>query len=163
MAFFLPPPVKSYDPARCFLSLNGLLIGGYAPDSFITVTRSADTYNYLIGLDGEFIRTQNKDKSGIISLTLTQGADSNTLLSTFQILDEQGNAGAFNVFLQIFDGNTVSTPGSTYGSPVAFVLAPARAEFARKVSTREWRILCNPLFMQEKGLGAPALEILGVK
>lgn len=89
--------VKTYDPANCTLSVNGIIISGFAAGTFINIERSADMWSKQIGASGEGARTKSNDRSGSISFTLMKTADSNKVMSALAILDENTSGGAVPV------------------------------------------------------------------
>lgn len=125
--------VKQYDPANCTLSVNGIIISGFASGSFITIERSADMWSKQIGAQGEGARTKSNDRSGSISFTLMKTADSNKVLSALAILDENTGGGAVPVQ---FEENGTS---NLMVAETAWIRKMPNAEFSSsEPGGREW-------------------------
>lgn len=80
--------MQTYDPTKVTLSILGNTITGYAPDSFVKVSRAEDGFMLTIGADGRGARTRNANKSGQIEITLLAASVSNDVLSALAVLDE---------------------------------------------------------------------------
>ena len=147
MASTSAKPLKTYDPRDVIVLLNGIPIGGFADGTFININRNVETFGYLTGVDGEFVRFKRADKSGLITLTLNQSSDSNSILQSQHELDLISNTGAFGIFI------SYKFTGATYTSSNAFVVSHPDADLSKEATTREWKILCDPLEIREVGLG----------
>ena len=140
-------PLKTYDARDLVIFVNGIPLGGFADGTFFTIERNVDTFDYLSGVDGEFVRFKGADRSGIITITLNQSSDSNSLLQSQHELDLISNTGAFGILV------THGFTGSSYSSPSAFVKTHPSAEYGKDSSNRSWQILCNPIDIREVGIG----------
>lgn len=86
-------PLAQYSPDLVTFSFLGVPIRGYQDNTFIDVERDEDAFTYHVGSLGDVARSRNLNRMGKITLTLTQYASSNGVLSAFQAQDEQfGNA-----------------------------------------------------------------------
>jgi hypothetical protein len=138
----------NYDPGRIQIIINGFLIAGYAPGSFVKVSRNKPSFTVKIGSDGLPVRTKSRDISGTITITLLQNSSSNDVLSGFVLTDEQvdGGTGAVGpALVNDLNGTTV------YKSSQSWVQQPADGEFADEAGNREWTIACADLKMFSGG------------
>ena len=125
-------PLKTYDPKDVSVIVGGFPMTGFADGEFITVERSNNTFEKATGADGETTRVKQNDKSGEMTLTLMQTSQSNNILTTFAIADEEANAGIVPVLIK--EGNS----GTILESAFAWIRKPAAVSYGKDVSTREW-------------------------
>ena len=126
--------VKQYDPAQFQLIVNGNIISGFADGTFISFTRSADSFSKTVGSDGEVTRTRMNDKSAELTITLQQASASNDILSDLYLLDELSGNGIVPVLMKDGSGNTI------IGAAEAWIRKPADATFSNEAENREWVI-----------------------
>jgi len=131
---------KTYSPKKISVTVAGADITGFTDGTYVSVARNMDTFTPHIGAGGDTTRIRNSDNSGTITITLDQTADSNAVLSSLQIADEQTSAGQFPILIKDNNGTSV------YGAESAWIQKPADADFAGdSVSPREWIIYCAVL------------------
>lgn len=126
--------VKTYDPSQVAIILGGFAMTGFADGSFVTVARNADAFALHIGTDGEGTRAKSSNKSGRITLTLSQSSDSNSILSGLATADELSNNGIFPVLIKDNSGL------SLYSAETAWIVKVPDSEFGRELGSREWII-----------------------
>lgn len=124
--------VKTYDPAQVIITVNGIIISGYADGTFVTVERDSDSWSKQIGADGDGTRSKSNDKSGKITISLMQSAESNEVLSALALLDEQTGGGAVPVLIKDNSGT------SLHVAETAWIVKPATAEYGKEAGPREW-------------------------
>lgn len=137
--------VRTYDPKSVVLVFGGATISGYADGTFITVERNSDNFSMISGADGEVSRAKTNDRTGSITITLTQTSPSNSLLSFYEALDQRTGSGVAPVGITDLKG------GSTYFSGNGWVRKPANAEFSKEISNREYIIDCDNVSMVSVG------------
>jgi len=130
------PAQKTYNPADVILTVGGKQISGYANGTFLTIERDEDSWSKDTGADGETCRTKSNNRGGKVTFTLMQSAASNQYLSALMALDELTGAGAVPVLAKD------NSPGgkSLYFCEQGWLLKPAKSEFSKAPTTREWVI-----------------------
>lgn len=131
--------VKTYSPKEISVIVAGTIITGFAEDSFLSIERSSDAFDKVVGADGEVARTASADRSGTITITLLQTSASNDILSALQLADEISLAGKFPVMVK----DTLGT--SLYLSATAWVQKVSDADYGSSIGEREWVIECADL------------------
>ena len=130
---------RTYAPDSISLSLGGVLITGYAPDSIVKHERNADSFTKRVGADGKVTRTASADRSGRITITLQQASPSNTYLQSLLLADEAGLAGTVPYLMK--DNNGLTTHASGY----AWVVRQADDDHTNEAGDREWILDCSDL------------------
>lgn len=98
--------MRSYDPTEQNIAFNGQVIDGYAPGTFIKVSRNEDGWTYQPSNSGGGARSRNPNKSGRYEFTLLASSPSNGVLSAFAIADELAGSGVGEV--QVKDRSTAA-------------------------------------------------------
>ena len=122
--------VSTFNPKNCQVVFGGKLIGGWAPDTFVSIDHNADMYNLVIGADSVGARVKTNNFSGRITLTLQQTSPSNDDLNAIATADEQGDSGALPFYFK--SGNFVAT------AVTAWIVKRPTAEFSQSISSRVW-------------------------
>ena len=124
--------LRTYDPKKVIVIVGVVPIGGFADGSFITVSRANDTFSKVSGADGVVSRAKSNDKSGEISITLSQTSPSNDVLSLIAQADELTNNGVVPIWIRDSSGRT------NLLSAFAWVRKPPDVEFGKEITDREW-------------------------
>lgn len=125
-------PVRTYDPKSVIVNVAGVPMSGFADGTFVTVERSNDTFSKVSGADGVVSRAKTNDRSGTLTLTLAQTSPSNDTLAALAVVDELTNLGVVPFSVTDVSGRTKIV--SAFG----WVKKPAKAEFGKEISNREW-------------------------
>ena len=125
--------LRTFDPSKVTLSMGGVNIGGFADGTFISAERSNDSYSKTVGADGDTTRVRSVDKSGEVTITLSQTSPSNKTLSDLARDDEEGK-GVAPLLVKDLSGDTLLE------AAFAWVRKPANVTYAKEVETREWII-----------------------
>jgi hypothetical protein len=136
------PRFATYDPGRQVLVVNGVQIQGFAPGTFIKVSRMTPTFSSKAGADGQVVRTKSRDKRGKIEITLLQTSLSNDYLSSLAVTDEQADGASTAVgpsMVKDLNGTTFATGANTW------VVQPADLELAAEAGDRTWTLECDNL------------------
>jgi hypothetical protein len=131
-----------FDPGQCILSIGQTPtpISGYAKGTFIDIERDANAFEKFVGSDGEVTRIRNRNRSGMVKITLQQGSQTNALLSALAQLDEASGTGAVPLTFMDMSGQT---PQSLAASTLAWVRKMPALTFAGdSEETREWILDC---------------------
>ena len=130
---------KTYNPENVKITVGGAPISGFADGTFIKVSRSSEAFTKVTGADGQITRVKSADKSGEITLTLTQSSQSNAILQAIALVDETSGKGV--VPIAIIEINT----GNAFVAGSAWIRKVPDAEYGKEVSNREWVFDCSEL------------------
>lgn len=125
-------PAPTYRPQDVTVTFNGVPISGFAPGTFVAWTRNNDTYRIAVGSAGEAGRAASGDKSGTVTVTLLQSAESNGILSALAAADELDGSGVGALVVTDLSGLTV------IAAPSAWIRKPADGELSNELTNREW-------------------------
>lgn len=138
--------VRTYNPSRVVIIMNGLPMSGFADGTFLNVTMAADGVVTQVGADGEIARAVNTDRRCTVTITLQQTSPSNAFLSGLFEMDTLTCGGTIGpILVQDLCGSTL------FMAAQAWVVKPADMEFAKEVGTRAWQI----------ETGAPSVYLVG--
>ncbi|NJR73240.1 MAG: DUF3277 family protein [Scytonema sp. CRU_2_7] len=126
--------LKTFDPKDVIVTIGGAIMGGYADGTFVGVERAEDAFSASVGADGETTRVKSNNKMTMLTLTLAQTSDSNSILSALAILDEKTNQGVVPVVVKEINGDTLVTGGKAWIRKIASI------EYGKEIATREWVI-----------------------
>lgn len=132
---------RTYNPAIVTVSFKGINITGFMDGTFIEVERDEDTFTKHVGATGDVTRTRNNNKSGKVTVTLTQASATNDLLAALALLDEQfgGQYGAFQI--KDLSGNMKCR------STQAWIKKQPKVERAKESGSVQWEFDCAELEM----------------
>lgn len=111
-------------------------ISGVADGTFISYEREVPRATLYVGADLSAARVLRRNKSGTVSLTLSQHGESNDFLSQLARRDEesQDNSWLFAVTIKDLRGRT------QFYSPQAFIGNDPNITFGVDTETRDWTI-----------------------
>lgn len=133
--------VDTFNPKNSKLVVGGKLIGGFAADSYIQVTRNADMYALTMGADSRGARVKSNNYSGRITITLMETSPSNDDLNALVTADELDDSGAVPVYFQ--------HEGYIATAVTAWVVKRPDAEFnSGSLSNRQWVLETEYLTVQ---------------
>jgi hypothetical protein len=130
---------RTYDAAKVNVSFSGIPLGGFAPDTFLTVERNEDAFTLVVGASGEAARSQSRNRSGRVTLTVMATSQTNDVLSALHNADELQGTGVGALFIKELNGTTLVSAES------AWVVKMAPLERGAEVGTVEWVIECESL------------------
>lgn len=137
----------SYDPTEQVLVVAGNLIDGYAPDTFIKVSRNQDGWTFQPSNSGGGARSRNPDKSGTIEVTLLAASPSNAVLSAIAIADELSAEGIGECFVK-----DRSSPTASCFARNAWIKKHPDYERAKEVGTVTWVLETDDVSIVHDGL-----------
>jgi hypothetical protein len=137
--------VRTFDATKVSFSVNGITMSGYAEGTGIKVSRSNDTFKKVTGMDGITSRCKVGDRSGEITITLSQTSPSNAILSALATLDEATGKGVVPGIVADLSGESV------YVTAAMWIRKPADSEFGTELTNREWVFDCANLTMATNG------------
>lgn len=124
--------VRTYDPKKVAVVIGGVPMSGFSQDTFVKVSRKEDLFTMYVGTDGETARAKSNNRSGELSLTLSQASPSNDVLSAFHVADELDNAGVVPILIKDLSGSSV------FFSAAGWIRKAPDAEFGKDIKEREW-------------------------
>ena len=124
--------LSTFDPASVVITVGGVPISGYADGTFALLTRSVDAWSMVTGADGLTTRVKSNNRSGTLTLTLTQTSPSNDVLSGFAVADELSNSGVVPILIKDLSGTTVLF------SATGWVQKFPDVEYSNILTNREW-------------------------
>lgn len=127
-------PTATYDAAATAIVVDGLLVTGYAPDTFVEVEYNENKIERVVGAEGEVTRKRSTDRTGRIALTLTQASDFNSTLLEYAKSDRKDGSGVFSVSVKDDTGRVL------HSSPLAWVREVPKFGYGVKAGTRAWII-----------------------
>lgn len=137
---------RTYDPALVNVSFSGLPLTGFAPDSFLKVSRNEDGFALTVGAGGEAARSQSRNRSGEVTITLMATSQANDLLSAIANADELAGTGVGTLFIKELNGTTLVMAES------AWVKKMPDMERGKEITEVEWVFTCADLSMFLGGL-----------
>lgn len=133
--------VKRYDPKDIIVTLAGAPMEGFAEGTFVNAERTNDSFQTVVGADGEGARAKSNDQSGTVTVTLMQTSLSNDILSAQLTLDELQGDGVFPLLIKDLNGLTIIAAESAY------IQKPPAAGYGRELEDRVWVIATPKLEM----------------
>jgi len=124
--------VRTYDPGQFVVTVGGGQISGFADGTFVTIMRSNDAFTKVTGPDGVTSRAKSGDRSGEMTLTLTQTSPSNDFLSGIALADELTNTGVVPIMVKDISGRSV------YFSGNGWIRKTPESSFGKEIENREW-------------------------
>ena len=102
-----------YDLSLVFLTINGTIITGFADGDAIKVAMDSNTFDDMVGADGEVTRHTTNDKRGTLTIRLNYGSLSNVVIQILASLDESLGLGTANIaVIDAKGGSLVRSPYS---------------------------------------------------
>jgi hypothetical protein len=136
----------TYDPALVVASFAGIPISGFADGTFVAVERNNDSYTLMVGAGGEAARSRSRNSSGKVTFTLMATSPVNDLLSAVWHADELLGTGVGAVIVKDMQGTTLCVANN------AWIMKPPKVEYGKEISTREWVIECESIYMSPGGV-----------
>lgn len=136
---------KNYDPEQVTVSFMDIDIRGYMDGTFIEVERDEEAFTKHVGALGDVTRTRNLNRSGKVTITLTQAAPSNDLLSSSHLDDEQFGLNYGPLKIQDHNGNM--RVFATY----AWISKAPKIERAKESGSVQWVFDCADLKIEAGG------------
>lgn len=87
------PQFHEYSADFCDLVYGGILITGFADNSFVDIEFEEDDFKKQTGSLGDVTRTRQLNRSGKITITLMDAAPVNDQLMAFAVIDRKQGGG----------------------------------------------------------------------
>lgn len=133
--------LRSYSPKDVIVSINGIPLTGYAPDTFVSISRNAELVEEEVGSDGSLSLTKIADKTGEITIMLQQTSPTNTALSAAALVQEYATDEIVPMVITILDpsGSILCAATNSY-----FKSYPSM-DVGSSQNAREWIFGCEDL------------------
>lgn len=129
--------MKTYNPKKVTCSLGSHIVSGYADDSMITIDFASEGTSYVVGADGEIVRSIDPAEIYTLKLAVQQTSTTNTYLQKMFDKDRKNGTGTFSVNIKDILGK------EKFSGEVAWVTKPASFVRGRTQNNREWEIAVN--------------------
>jgi hypothetical protein len=137
---------KNYDPGRVFVSFNGIRLTGFAAGTFVSAEREEDGFTKVVGSGGDTTRVRNRNRSGMVTVTLLAASPTNDLLSAVAAQDELFGLGTGPLLVKDGNGTTLLEAESAWIRKI-----PTTAYSKEGEDSREWIFDCAELVMAVGG------------
>ena len=131
--------MRQYDPKKIVITFGAVLVGGFAEGTFVNAERNEDAYETSVGAAGDVTRVRNRNRTGLVTLTLQSESPTNDLLSALHAADEASGTGVGALFIKDLNGTTFIAAES------AWIRKYPGNEYADAGGNREWVIECAEL------------------
>lgn len=132
--------VRTYNPKKVTCSLGTHIVSGFGEDSFITIDPAGDGTSYVVGADGEIVRSIDPSSLYVIKLVVQQTSDTNQYLKRMLDADRQDGTGIFSVNINDLLGN------EKFVAETAWVTKEASFVRGKAQNNREWEIVADGSF-----------------
>lgn len=129
--------MKTYNPKKVTCSLGRHIVVGYAEDSMITIDFASDGTSYVVGADGEVVRSIDPAEIYTLKLSAQQTSATNAFLQKMFDKDRKDGSGTFPVNINDILGK------EKFSGEVAWVTKPASFVRGKTQNDREWEIAVN--------------------
>jgi hypothetical protein len=126
--------VRTYSPDRVIVLVGGVLMSGFAEDTFVEIAPVADLSTSQSGADGEVARAISTDKRCTVTVTLQQTSPANDALSTMIEVDALAGGTLFPLTVQDLRGR------SLFVASQAWISKRPTMTFGREINERVWEI-----------------------
>lgn len=127
--------VTTYNPKKVTCSLGRHIASGFADDSFISIEPAGDGTSYVVGADGEIVRSIDPSKVYTVKLSLLQTSKTNDYLKKMYEKDKKDGSGMFQVNINDILGK------EKFVGATAWVTKPASWGRGKAQTNREWEIV----------------------
>lgn len=126
------------DPGAVDFIYGPVKLKGFAKGSMIKIAQTEDSFNLIVGTDGEAARSLNYNDVTIVTASLLQTALANGALSGLHSLDKLSGGGAIQPLL-IRDR---SSAGQMFACSSAWIVKPADQDWDAQATNRDWSFAC---------------------
>jgi hypothetical protein len=129
---------KAYDPKAVKLYIGGQRVYGYAPDTKISMSRNGDNIMNTTGVDGESSAALNRDRSGIMTVSLQQTSGFNDYLMAWQRQADSTGVVWFPVLLEGDQGASIASFGNISKQP--------DFAYGSEINSYDWEIFIHDMW-----------------
>jgi len=148
---------KAYDPKDVKLYIGGQRVYGYAPDTKISMSRNSDNIMNTTGVDGESSAALNRDRSGIMTVSLQQTSGFNSYLMAWQRQADSTGLVWLPILLEGSQGVSVSSFCNISKQP--------DFSYSSEISQMDWEFFVHDLWYaptSESSILGAAASFLGI-
>ncbi len=127
----------TYDPKNVTLDVDGSVITGYMPGTFINAAKAEADFSPTVGAQGEVTRNRSGHKLGTISFTVKSTSPSNEALTATHMKCKNPELD-YLFDLTITDNNP---GGLTFSATDCWITKIPDREWSEEVSGRSWEIM----------------------
>lgn len=127
--------VKTYNPKKVTCSLGRHIASGFADDSFISIEPASDGTSYVVGADGEIVRSIDPSNVYTVKIALLQTSKTNEYLQKMYDKDKKDGKGTFTVNINDIIGK------EKFVGATAWVTKPPAWGRGKTQNNREWEIV----------------------
>jgi len=127
--------VATYNPKQVTCAAGSHIVTGFADDSMISIEPGGDGTSYVIGADGETVRSIDPNAVYTIKISLLQTSASNTRFKDLVAADRANGSGIFPLTIKDILGGDVFTASN------AWVSKEATWGRGKQQTNREWEIV----------------------
>lgn len=124
--------VTTYDPKNITIAVGGVIVTGYADDTFVHLEFDEDRYMLKVGVDGTATRSRSRNGSAKLTLTLLGSSPTNDALTALHVADLAANAGMVPFLMRDANGASICTALNCWLTKL-----PA-LEFGKEPGNRAW-------------------------
>lgn len=129
--------VGSYVPSAVEVSLFGVTIDDFSPESIVRIEREEPSYSFERAQDGSATASLDKYAPYRVTLTLQQTGGSNTWIHLiYKLFEKHGVEFKMPLYIKDKSGDT-----SFFATDVFFETVPPR-DFTNEISVVEWSFIC---------------------
>lgn len=132
---------NNYDPGLIVGTFKGVEIRGYMDGTAVAAERTEDTFETVVGGQGDGARVRKRNRSGTVTFTLQQTSPTNARLAAIAEQDEEFGTGVGPLFVKDLNGTDVIVAAN------AWIQKVPNMEYGDTLSGREWVIACHELRM----------------
>lgn len=126
--------IKTYAAKKVQVIYGSHTVTGFMEDSFVELERATNSFDKLVGADGEVARSANADKSGTLKIKILQTSLSNDVLSSELIADEASNINTKPCMVKDGSGRTL------WSTSESWIMKHPNVVFSKGVEGREYAI-----------------------
>ena len=134
-----------FDPNQFTITVNGLLINGFADGTFCNIEYTSDIWVMTPGVKN-VVRVKQNDDSASVTLTLQKGSAGNKILDDLRLVDLASAGGIFN-----FLAKDTLNPGNFYSAKTMWVRRTPTFAPSKDAPTQEWILDTNELIANIPG------------
>lgn len=128
----MPGLVQTYDPSLVTLMFHGVLIDGFAAETFVNIEYDADLWTKVVGADGRGAWAKSNDLSATVTIRLMPGSLSNAFMQSRLAADVAFNIGFGPI--SIVDPSTVTS----HTGISSRIMKPPTKVYAATIEALEW-------------------------
>lgn len=142
--------LRLYDPDQVLIIVAGIPLSGYADGEFCRIEYESDSFNDVVGTDGEITRSKSNDYRATATIRLMQSSPANALLSALAATDRNapGGAGVGPFLLQDQSNGAINT---TRVGEKCWIRRMPVSSWDRTPTEREWQVRIARLEGAEAG------------